>query len=104
MYTLHTYVHITHTHMYTQTHVHTVHMWVQYIHTTHKQTLTHMHAHMTFILHAHGLTAIFGSLGITGASTVLAAAADFDFPFGLAEAGLLPPLAAAYIKQQIITR
>jgi len=27
---------------------------------------------------------------------VFAAAADFDFPFGLAEAGLLPELAAAY--------
>jgi len=50
-----------------------------------------MHTHT----YTHRLTAIFGSLGISIASTALAAAADFDFPFGLAEAGLLPELAAA---------
>ena len=40
---------------------------------------------------------------------MFAAAADFDFPFGLAEAGLLPELTAAYqniktIHIEIVTK
>ena len=50
----------------------------------------------TYILFIHILTAILGSLGISTASTALAAAPDLPFPFDLLDDGLLAAPVAAY--------